>query len=159
MGAALPCLARLVRSTPDGMARLSRLYASNIIGAIFGCVLAGFYLLRLYDMPTATYFAAAVNGAVALLSATLAFATPYTPADRDRTESGADAPKKQSSSPWPVYLTIGLSGLTALGAEVIWTRLLSLLFGPSVYTFSIILAVFLLGSVSAVPPRPGSCGG
>ena len=83
MGAALPCLARLVRSTPDGMARLGRLYASNIIGAIAGCVLAGFYLLRLYDMPTATYFAAAVNAAVATFSAILALATQYAPADRE----------------------------------------------------------------------------
>ena len=45
----------------------------------------------------------------------------------------------------PVYLVIGLSGLCALGAEVIWTRLLSLLLGGTVYTFSIILAVFLTG--------------
>ncbi len=44
-----------------------------------------------------------------------------------------------------VYLTIALSGLCALGAEVVWTRLLSLLLGPTVYTFSIILAVFLGG--------------
>ncbi len=145
MGAALPCLARLVRSTPDGMARLGRLYASNIIGAIAGCVLAGFYLLRLYDMPTATYFAAAVNAAVATFSAILALATQYTPADREKTESGTKAASKQSPGPWPVYLAIALSGLTALGAEVTWTRLLSLTFGPSVYTFSIILAVFLLG--------------
>ena len=42
-------------------------------------------------------------------------------------------------------MSIGLSGMTALGAEVIWTRLLSLLFGATVYTFSLILAVFLLG--------------
>ena len=46
---------------------------------------------------------------------------------------------------WPVHTTIALSGLTALGAEVIWTRVLASLFGASVYTFSIILAVFLLG--------------
>ena len=38
-----------------------------------------------------------------------------------------------------------LSGLTALGAEVVWTRQLSLLFGASVYTFSLILATFLAG--------------
>ena len=44
-----------------------------------------------------------------------------------------------------VYVAIALSGLTALGAEVVWTRLLSLLLGATVYTFSIILAVFLLG--------------
>jgi spermidine synthase len=35
--------------------------------------------------------------------------------------------------------------MTALAAEVIWTRLLSLHFGATVYTFSLILAVFLLG--------------
>jgi spermidine synthase len=44
-----------------------------------------------------------------------------------------------------VYAAIALSGLTALGAEVVWTRLLSLTLGATVYTFSIILAVFLLG--------------
>jgi spermidine synthase len=42
-------------------------------------------------------------------------------------------------------VVIALSGLTALGAEVVWTRNLSLLLGGTVYTFSIILAVFLLG--------------
>ena len=44
-----------------------------------------------------------------------------------------------------VYVAIALSGLTALGAEVTWTRVMALLFGASVYTFSLILAVFLLG--------------
>jgi spermidine synthase len=38
-----------------------------------------------------------------------------------------------------------LSGLTALAAEVVWTRLLSLMLGATVYAFSIILGVFLAG--------------
>ncbi len=38
-----------------------------------------------------------------------------------------------------------LSGFCALAAQVIWTRVLSLLFGASTYTFSLILAVFLIG--------------
>ena len=44
-----------------------------------------------------------------------------------------------------VYVAIALSGLTALGSEVVWTRLLSLIFGATAYTFSLILAVFLVG--------------
>jgi spermidine synthase len=53
--------------------------------------------------------------------------------------------------------------MCALGAEVIWTRLLSLMFGATVYTFSIILAVFLMGlgigsgagsALARVSPRP-----
>jgi spermidine synthase len=44
-----------------------------------------------------------------------------------------------------VYFAIALSGLGALGAEVVWTRLLSLMLGATTYTFSIILAVVLIG--------------
>jgi spermidine synthase len=44
-----------------------------------------------------------------------------------------------------VHLAIALSGMSALGAEVVWTRLLSLVLGGTVYTFSLILAVFLIG--------------
>ena len=44
-----------------------------------------------------------------------------------------------------MYLAIALSGMSALGAEVVWTRLLSLMLGGTVYTFSLILAVFLIG--------------
>ena len=46
---------------------------------------------------------------------------------------------------WAVYVGIALSGATALSSEVIWTRLLSLLFGGTVYTFALILSVFLFG--------------
>ena len=44
-----------------------------------------------------------------------------------------------------MYSAIALSGMSALGAEVVWTRLLSLMLGATVYTFSLILAVFLIG--------------
>src|SRR5262249_31015348 len=46
---------------------------------------------------------------------------------------------------WPVYATIAISGATALGAEVVWTRLMGMILGSTVYVFSIILAVFLIG--------------
>jgi spermidine synthase len=92
-------------------------------------------------MATATFVAAAINAlcaTLAFLLATLArHRAPAAPAAGDR------APLQLETL--AVYLTIALSGLTALGAQVVWTRLLSLLLGPSVYTFSIILAVFLLG--------------
>ena len=44
-----------------------------------------------------------------------------------------------------IYLGTALSGLTALGGQVVWTRLLTLLFGATVFAFAIILAVFLAG--------------
>ena len=138
MGASLPALARWIEATPRGVSWLGYLYSANIAGAVSGCLLAGFYLLRVYDMAVGTYTAAAVNVAVALLSLALAARTKR-----------AAASSKQSAARAPgvtwVYLAIACSGLTALGAEVVWTRLLSLLLGATVYTFSIILAVFLIG--------------
>jgi len=180
MGATLPAMARWVEATPHGISWLGFFYGGNIAGAVFGCLLAGFYLLRVHDMATATYVAAAINGAVAL--GALAFAAlaryerdqsfasrssrreeahslkseirnPKSEVDQslltsaatstpDSSETGSAA---DTAASWPVYVAIALSGFCALGAEVIWTRLLSLLLGGTVYTFSIILAVFLVG--------------
>ena len=44
-----------------------------------------------------------------------------------------------------MIVTIAVSGMSALGAEVVWTRQLTLLLGGTTYTFSIILAIFLIG--------------
>src|SRR5205085_1837770 len=56
-----------------------------------------------------------------------------------------EAPEAESKGNWVIYYATAVSGFGALGAEVIWTRLLSMLLGGTVYTFSIILAVFLAG--------------
>ena len=69
MGATLPAIARWMDSSSVGMSRVGNIYAANIAGAMFGCLLAGFYLLRIYDMTIATYLAAAINGTVALAAA------------------------------------------------------------------------------------------
>ena len=142
MGASFPAIARSVEGTPKPIPWLGAFYSANIAGAIVGCVIAGFYLLRVYDMATATYAAAAINAAVAL--GALASAAVVR-----RREAHAEGYKpvyvRRAPGVVLVYLVIALSGLTALGAEVVWTRLLSLLLGATVYTFSIILAVFLMG--------------
>jgi spermidine synthase len=113
-----------------------------VAGAVTGCLLAGFYLLRFYDLGVATYVAAGINVAVAGLAWVLPLRTRRPPAD-DATAISKRV-RHAPGAAW-VYAAIALSGLTALGAEVVWTRLLSLLLGGTVYTFSIILAVFLLG--------------
>jgi spermidine synthase len=144
MGASLPALARWVESSEQGVSWLGFLYGSNIAGAVLGCLLAGFYLLRVYDMQTATFAAAAINFAVALMSRWMSRS-----ASRSLAKPGGEPSRTASSGAargeaW-IYVAIGLSGMTALGAEVIWTRLLSVMIGATVYTFSIILAVFLIG--------------
>src|SRR5262249_30872757 len=77
MGATLPAIDRWVQPTPQGFAWLGFFYGGNIAGAIFGCLLAGFYLLRVHDLATATYVAAILNGAVVLLGLALAAVTRH----------------------------------------------------------------------------------
>src|SRR5512132_3434067 len=138
MGATLPAISRWVESTPEGVAWLGFFYGGNIAGGVIGCLLAGFYLLRVHDVAFATYIALSLNVLVAVLAIVIAKSAPYAVVISPK-------PLERASGAWAVYVAIGLSGLTALGAEVIWTRILSLLFGATVYTFSLILAVFLLG--------------
>jgi len=140
MGATLPAVARWVETTPQGVAWLGFFYGGNIAGAVGGALLAGFYLLRLYDMATATYVAVAINLTVAGIAWLLVRRTPHAaPAAR-----GVEAIPPLSGG-WPTYVVLGLSGAAALGAEVAWTRVLSLLLGGTVYTFSLITAAFLSG--------------
>lgn len=140
MGASLPAIVRGIETTPWGVSWWALLYGSNTAGAVFGCLLAGFYLLRLYSMATAAYVAVAINILVAALSWFLARETPdAAPATSPETTKTAGAIN------WPVYIAIALSGACALGAEVLWTRLMSMLLLATVYVFSIILAVFLVG--------------
>src|SRR5271170_2339907 len=145
MGASLPAVARWVEATPQGVSWLGFLYGGNIAGAVFGCLFAGFYLLRVFDMAVATYIAALINFAVAVVSFALSKWTPYQLPAVTAEKGAAAAAFAAPSRPWDVYITIALSGMCALGAEVIWTRLLSVMIGATVYTFSIILAVFLFG--------------
>jgi len=143
MGATLPAIARWVETTPSGVSWLGYFYGGNLAGAVAGSLIAGFYLLRVYDMPTATFVAVALNVVVALLALLVAQWTPHTVITRDG-EAALPAAATTTETRI-VYVAIALSGLTALGSEVVWTRLLSLIFGATTYTFSLILAVFLVG--------------
>jgi spermidine synthase len=145
MGASLPAIARWAGTSTPGVSRMGFLYSANIAGAVAGCLIAGFYLLRVFDMAVATYAAVGINAAVALGAAVQASRSGYSSVPSTAGVPVGLARPRPLSGATLVYIAIGLSGLTALGSEVVWTRLLSLLLGPTVYTFSIILAVFLLG--------------
>jgi spermidine synthase len=145
MGATLPTLSRRIQPMAEGVSWLGLFYGGNIMGGVFGCLLAGFYLLRNYDVAVATYVAVAINALAATLAILLTVNDETVGAVSDR-PFFADFRKDGRSETAPtVLIAIAASGFCALAAEAIWTRLLGLLLGASVYTFSIILAVFLSG--------------
>ncbi|MDO8680341.1 MAG: fused MFS/spermidine synthase [Acidobacteriota bacterium] len=156
MGATLPAIARWFDRRNEAASSVGFLYTANIAGGAVGTVLAGFYLLRVYDTVVAGAVAVAINIAVAIAAWWLAvnrdeadkpstFALGASVDKKGLSPQVVDSPSLDTPRLAPIYVVAAMSGFTALGAEVVWTRQLSLLFGASVYTFSLILAVFLAG--------------
>ncbi len=143
MGATLPAIARWIEGTSSGVSSLGFLYGGNTLGAVLGCLVAGFYLLRVHEMAFATYVAVGINAALAVLAFVLAGRTAYEPVAGAASHNPEE--RRVPRGNWPVLVAIGLSGASALGTEVIWMRLLGLLLGATTYTFSLILAAVLVG--------------
>ncbi len=108
MGATLPAISRWIETTPQAASWWGFFYGGNIAGGVFGCLLAGFYLLRIHDMATASYVAAFINLAVALASLALARHVMY------EAPSAATETAERTPDSWPVYFAIALSGLCGL---------------------------------------------
>jgi spermidine synthase len=163
MGATLPTLTRQLSQDRHLSAAFGRLYAANTLGAIFGTFAAGLVLIELFGLTGTLVIGAACSataGAVALLLSREA--TEATPAKNARREPewiptmSAGAADRR---PTLALLLAFASGLTSLGYQVLWTRLLANGTGDSTYVFTTILAVFLTGlgagavSYSGIRPR------
>jgi spermidine synthase len=154
MGGTLPALSLFVSRQPRALPRLlSWLYGINTLGAVLGALLAGFVLLRLYSASTTLHIAVATNLCIGLVSllleGRLAAALSVERGGSVMPVDAAVPPEPgPSADPFPSRLVlwgIGLSGFCALGYEVLWTRVLTLAVGASVYGFTIMLAAFLTG--------------
>lgn len=154
MGATLPLLARYAVRRDDQIGgRIGALYATNTVGAIFGTLIAGFWLLPALGLSRTIYTGVAVNFLVFLVAAGLARSVA-TPA-RSATPAAPRFAWQRYDSILPLIL---LSGITSFAYEVLWTRLISQILGSSVYAFSSMLASFLAGIAigSAVAARYAS---
>ncbi|MHC4972879.1 MAG: spermidine synthase [Planctomycetota bacterium] len=128
MGATLPILVRRFD-------RVGWLYGVNTAGAAVGCFAAGFFLLPNLGLVTTNLFTALTNfglGAVALL---LARRLPPLPPPAD----------KPAPAPRAVLAAAALAGGAALVLQVVWNRQLAVMLGGSVYAFSAVLFMVLLG--------------
>src|SRR4029078_6675164 len=104
MGATLPAAARLVERTPAGVSWLGFFYGGNIAGAVAGSLIAGFYLLRVYDMVIATPVAVAINVPVAVLGLVFAKATPYSAKGVEEGTTEVRIAREEDTEVWPVYV-------------------------------------------------------
>ncbi len=160
MGGTLPVLSRFVSSRSGRLGeRLSFLYGFNTLGAVAGTMTAGFLFLRYCTVSTTLWIAIAANAIIGLTCIVLQERKPGSAVRKEGEGSGAERgtekrlrdvssggePEECSLSYRLVLWGIGISGFCALGYEVLWTRMLSMVIGATVYGFTIMLAAFLTG--------------
>lgn len=159
MGGTLPVLSKVVtRQFQDLRRHLAFLYGCNTLGAVAGALAAGFFFLRLYSVSTTLLIAIAANVIIGLASillqgraALLLSPDPAVPEKKGPVPDIAPAiPSTQAkgTSIFPLKLAlwgIGVSGFCALGYEVLWTRILAIVVGANVYSYTTMLVAFLLG--------------
>ncbi len=147
IGGTFPVMSKyLVCTHADRGRDLSRLYWINCLGAVLGCLLAGFYLIAVWGLVTTLQMAAAIN----LLIGISNFLLPHPRLELEMTPQGENVPSGSQPSFTPIQLTLlvvvaFLSGYTAMLYEVVWIKILSSVLGTSVYSFALMLAVFIFG--------------
>jgi len=172
MGGTLPVLSRYYARAQDRLgASVGLLYSINTFGAVFGVAASGFLLIPLFGVKATTLIAAVTNLALALL--VLIPARAAGEIGNRKKENSIEAPLNDSARPKAkeknlartnerepragkeealssfaiklVLASFALSGFAALTYEVVWSRILTLIIGSSVYAFSIMLTTFLIG--------------
>ncbi len=139
MGASLPVLARAAEGGNAPGRPSTNLYAVNTAGAVAGVALAGFVMIPAFGFWATLVASACTSLAAALLALVL-------PSRKTAPETAARVSTYHLPALW-----IGVAflvGAAAMADEVLWTRILVLYIGSSVYAFSLMLAVYLAGLVA-----------
>lgn len=145
MGGTFPVLLRFLarREISFGL-DLGWLYAANLAGAVLGCGLTGFILIRALGMTGSLLAAVGVNlgvGAAALL-----WGRSLGSVDQGQSGSTCEVPPPTVPAPkFLLWTILAGSGFLTMGYEVTWSRMLVFVFGSTTYAFTLILIVFLLG--------------
>lgn len=142
MGGTLPLFCRQYVTSDSRIASsVGVLYSVNTLGAALGCVAAGLVLLPTVGLRLTVWSGAALNILCGIAVASLrTIEAPSTAPPRPEVQS-------PTSSPVLISLLFFFVGFVALGGEVLWTRYLGLLIYNTVYTYTLTLAVVLVGIV------------
>jgi predicted membrane-bound spermidine synthase len=144
MGATLPILTRHLTRDAHLSQAFGRLYAANTIGAILGTLAAGLVLIEVLGLTGALLVGATCSAIAGLVAVLLA--RRHREHIGSRAPAAEQAPRRPISSRARLALLIAfISGMTSLGYQVTWTRLLASGTGNTTYVFTMILGVFLIG--------------
>ena len=140
MGATLPALERVLARLSRSGSSLAALYAGNTFGAVIGVLAAAFWLVPEFGLVRTALVCAVLNLLCAAATLLLfqgrgAAATPVT----------APPPAARTRALVPL---LALTGLLGIGYEVLVVRVLRQMAENTVYTFAMLLAVYLIGTAA-----------
>jgi spermidine synthase len=147
MGGTLPVLSKVMATGLSNLTeQVGRLYAVNTMGAVAGAFGTGFLLIPKLGIRQATWLCAILNFGILFV----ALAMSKRPAKAEGREGEETQLRMEKAKALPgrskmILAVFAATGFCALAVEVIWTRILSLVIGTTVYAFAIMLTTFLLG--------------
>jgi len=175
MGGTLPLMAQHMVSVRQGLARTgTALYAVNTAGSASGALAAGFVLPNWLGFSQAYLLAVGLDlfvGAMAILLTLVGVQQRAAAAEAKRSRKRARRAKQARNSTnhgsggagdgqavaWSgttIWLVAFFSGFATLAVEVVWTRLFAQVLQNSVYTYALVLTLFLIAlSIGAAVAR------
>lgn len=147
MGITLPMLVRALGPQSGRVgSRVAWLYFANTAGAALGALLAAYWVIPSLGAYRTTLVAAMLNLLVALAALEIAKRAPeLSREEEDSSTEVAIGPTPRPALRALALFTLGLGGLIALGLEVVYVHMLSIVAGNSVYAFGLMVATFLCG--------------
>ena len=151
MGGTLPIISRILIKEKDSIGeQFGSIYAINTLGAVFGVLLAGYFLIPMLGLRSGIGMAALLNFLIA--AGCWAFLARHKKNTATSLSSKADLLELKTGSTIAqpriqvlLLIAFALSGFASLACQVLWTKSLALIIGSSVYAFTIMLATFLFG--------------
>jgi spermidine synthase len=139
MGGTLPALSEAVAPAGSSVGiPVGGLYAINLLGATLGTLAVPFLLLPRLGVEGSYLCAVAASLGIGL-TAWIAGATS------DRAMVEPSPPAREATGLGPVLGLSAFSGACTLGLQVLWTRMFSLVHENSLYSFAVVVFVFLSG--------------
>ncbi|MEK7484239.1 MAG: fused MFS/spermidine synthase [Planctomycetota bacterium] len=154
MGSTLPLLCKFLTSRNDPRVglKIGLLYGINTLGAVVGTLLAGFLFIPFLGVSITIYTASSISILAGITAIFLSF--HISPNDlnahlenlsEENQESNSHGIEVSSGEFRFMLFGFACSGAIALGYETGWSRILVLILGGAVYSFTTMLATFLLG--------------
>ncbi|UYN94986.1 MAG: hypothetical protein KIT25_23710 [Enhydrobacter sp.] len=144
MGCSLPFLSKAIVTQISGSAQLiGWLYGLNTLGAGVGAFVGGWFLIGTIGFDKAVHVAAALNLLVAAGGVALAHTVDMADA-APHTRRSTQVPTTDAVV-WRWSILVFISGFLIVALQIVWYRLIGVLLQSNGYSFSLVLAIFLLG--------------